>query len=254
MKLSIKYLIADDEELARDSIKVLLENDPDLHFMGACKDGQEVLDSIQKQDIDLLFLDIQMPRWNGFEVLEKLPIEKIPYIIFVTAYDEFALKAFEYKSIDYLLKPYSNERFYKAINKAKEIITHSNNFQNPLQDLIQFYQQNQQYRKRLSVKVKDKILILEVKNIDWIKAIEGYLEISIQQKKYLIQDSLKNLEQQLNPANFVRIHRSTIINLEKIHALEPWFNGEYFVILKSKERFKLSRNYKDKLTLILDRK
>ncbi len=252
MKLQIKYLIADDESLARDSIKILLADDPELHLVGECKSGQEVLDSIQKHTIDLLWLDIQMPKWNGFEILEKLAPEKIPYIIFVTAYDEFALKAFEYKTIDYLLKPFSNERFYKALEKAKDVISRKETPPIPLQDIFRFYTEQQRYRKRLSVKVKDKIILLEVRNIDWIKATEGYLEISVHQKKYLIQDSLKNLELQLNPSDFVRIHRSTIINLERIHALEPWFNGEYHVILKNEERFKLSRNYRDKLTLILD--
>lgn len=252
MKSQIKYLIADDEELARDSLKILLADDPDLDFVGECKSGQEVVDLLQDQSVDLLWLDIQMPKWNGFETLEKLDPEKIPYIIFVTAYDEYALKAFEYKTIDYLLKPYSDERFYKALNKAKNVISQAEKAQVPYLELLQFYKEQQRYRKRLSVKVKDKIILIEVKNIDWIKATDGYLEISVQQKKYLIQDSLKNLEQQLNPSNFVRIHRSTIVNLERIHALEPWFNGEYHVILKNEERFKLSRNYKDKVTLILN--
>jgi len=232
----------------------LLADDPDLHFVGECASGQEVLDILQTQKIDLLWLDIQMPKLNGFELLEKLTPEKIPYIIFVTAYDEFALKAFDYNTIDYLLKPFSNERFYKALNKAKDIISRSEKPQISFREIFDFYKEQQQYRKRLSVKVKDKIILLEVKNIDWIKASDGYLEISINRKKYLIQDSLKNLELQLNPSNFIRIHRSTIVNLERIHALEPWFNGEYYVILKNEERFKLSRNYKDKLTLILEGK
>ena len=253
MNQLIKYIIADDEVLARDSIKVLLSSDSDLQLVAECRDGQEVLQQVQQQNIDLLWLDIQMPRLNGFEVLEGLSAEKMPYIIFVTAYDEFALRAFEYNALDYLLKPYSNERFYKALTKAKKILnqTATPNFRAPFQELLHFYQQHQNYRQRLSVKTKDKILLLEVKDIDWIKASGAYLEISTHQHKYLIQDSLKNLERQLNPKEFVRIHRSTIVNLACIHALEPWFNGEYFVILKNGEKLKLSRSYKEKVSFIL---
>lgn len=254
MTETITYAIADDEILARDSIRILLKNEAQLSLVGEYKDGEEVLNLLKKQSIDLLWLDIQMPKWNGFEVLEQIPSEQMPYIIFVTAYDEFALRAFEYNTIDYLLKPYSNDRFYKALNKAKKIIQHRqmNAFQAPLQDLLQFYKQQQPYRKRLSVKTKDRILLINIKDIDWLKAAGAYVEISVQQRKYLIQDSLKNLETQLNPQAFVRIHRSTMINLERIHSLEPWFNGEYFVVLNNKDRFKLSRNYKDKLSLILN--
>ena len=251
MKSPIKYLIADDEALARDSIKILLKDEAELQFIGECASGQEVLDILKTQEIDLIWLDIQMPQMNGFEVLEKIDFQKIPYIIFVTAYDEFALKAFEYNTVDYLLKPFSNERFYKALHKAKDAISRSDQTLASFQEMIQYYKDQQQYRKRLSVKVKDRIILIEVKDIDWIKASDGYLEISVNRKKYLIQDSLKNLEYQLNPEDFVRIHRSTIVNLNKIRALEPWYNGEYFVILKNEERFKLSRNYKDKLTTIL---
>ncbi|MEL6559196.1 MAG: LytTR family DNA-binding domain-containing protein [Bacteroidota bacterium] len=252
MKSPIKYLIADDEALARDSIKILLKDEPELQFVGECASGQEVLDVLKSQEVDLLWLDIQMPQMNGFEVLEKIDFQKIPYIIFVTAYDEFAVKAFEYNTVDYLLKPFSNERFYKALYKAREVISQADPTLASFQEIIQYYKKQQQYRKRLSVKEKDRIILIEVSDIDWIMASDGYLEISVNRKKYLIQDSLKNLEHQLNPEDFVRIHRSTIVNLNRIHALEPWFNGEYYIVLKNDERFKLSRNFKDKITTILD--
>ncbi|MEM9545924.1 MAG: LytTR family DNA-binding domain-containing protein [Bacteroidota bacterium] len=252
MKSKINYLIVDDEALARDSIKILLKGDSDLNFVGECANGKEALDLLKNHTIDLIWLDIQMPDWNGFEVLERMNFEQLPYVVFVTAYDEFALKAFEYNAVDYLLKPFSNERFYKALRKAKEVISKTVDKELPIRELIRAYRNQTSYRKRFSVREKDRILLLEVRDIDWIKASDGYLEVGAQQKKYLIQESLKNLEGQLNPEEFVRIHRSTIVNLSSIRALEPYFNGEYHVILKNQERFKLSRNYKDKLATILD--
>lgn len=253
MPSPIKYIIADDEALARDSVRTLLATDREMQLIAECRDGKEVVEQLQQQSVDLLWLDIQMPEWNGFEVLEHLPLDAMPYIIFVTAYDEFALRAFEYNTIDYLLKPYSNERFFKALTKAKKAIQLKNAspYQTPLKELLHYYQNHQNYRQRLSIKMKNRILILETKDILWIQASGSYLEIHTYQQKYLIQESLKNLEQQLDPQKFIRIHRSTMVNLSQIYALEPWFNGEYFVVLKNKKKLKLSRKYKDKVDMIL---
>ena len=193
-----------------------------------------------------------MPKMNGFEVLESIPSDNMPHVIFTTAYDEFALKAFEYNTVDYLLKPYSDDRFYRALEKARNVLTSTGVNQSKIEQLIHFYRSRKEYRKRLPVKTKEQILLLEVEDIQWIKAADGYLEIGTHKKTYLTQESLKNLELQLDPKDFVRIHRSTILNLNEIHALEPYFNGEYHVILKDNSKFKLSRNYKTSLEKILD--
>ena len=193
-----------------------------------------------------------MPLKNGFEVLESIPENKTPYVIFITAYDEFALKAFEYNALDYLLKPYSDQRFYKSVEKALSFINNAHRQTESIQKLLETIHKPKTYRKRLPIKIKDRILLINVEDIHWIKASDGYLEINASGKKYLLHDSLKNLERQLDPLAFIRIHRSTIVNVTQIHALEPYFNGEYTVVLKDNERLKLSRNYKEKVSIILD--
>ena len=253
MNKPIRYMIADDEALARESVQILLSGEEDMVFKGFCKNGEELLHALQSEKIDLLWLDIQMPVLTGFEVLAKMKEDHLPYIIFVTAYDQYALKAFEYNTIDYLLKPYSNERFYKALRKAKEVLGKNEIDHSNVTRLLSYLNKEKKYRKRISVSLKDKIILLEVKDIAWIRSTKGYLEIFAEGKKYLLSESLKNLEQQLNPEDFVRIHRSAIVNIQSIQSLEPWFNGEYNITLKDGEKFKLSRNYKDKLKVILDK-
>ena len=252
MNKPIRYMIADDEALARESIQILLSTEEDMIFKGFCKDGGELLEALNNEKIDLLWLDVQMPILTGFEVLEKISMDRLPYIIFVTAYDEYALKAFEFNTIDYLLKPYSNDRFYKALKKAKEVLGKNEMDNSNVIRLLSYFNKEERYRKRISVSLKDKIILLDVKDIEWIRSAKGYLEIFVGGKNYLISESLKKLEQQLNPEDFVRIHRSTIVNIQSIQSLEPWFNGEYNITLKGGEKFKLSRNYKDKLKVILD--
>lgn len=253
--MMISTLIVDDEPLARESIQLLLQQDPEINIIGTCENGREALLFLEKTAVQLLFLDIQMPQLNGFEVLQQLSkIHQPPAIIFVTAYDEFALNAFEVNAIDYLLKPYNDERFFQALNKAKHLAKNKTPQQETqlFQHLLEFYQTNKKYRQRIPIKSKNKWLIIEVNDIIWLKASSAYTEVKVKNKPHLINESLKQLESELDPMQFIRIHRSTIVNLSYITSMEPYFNGEYFITLKDGSKFKLSRKYRDKVDIIMD--
>ncbi|MGB0523739.1 MAG: LytR/AlgR family response regulator transcription factor [Flammeovirgaceae bacterium] len=246
MTKKIQAVVVDDEPLARDSVCLLLDKQPDIEVVASLGNGKEAITFLHQHEVKLLFLDIQMPQMSGFEVLANLPVDRLPHTIFITAYDQFALKAFEVNAIDYLLKPYSDQRFYKAVDRAKTwIYDHEN--QTNVPDLINHYLINQQFPKRLAVKERDQVIILKTEEIQWFKGAGAYVEVGTAHRNYLIYDSLKQLEVLLNPGDFIRIHKSTIINANYIQKLEPYFNGEYFITLFSGVQFKLSRNYKDRL-------
>lgn len=247
----LSCLIVDDEPLARESIQLLLAADREIRVAATCTNGEEALGFLKKKSVQLLFLDIQMPKLNGFEVLQHLSKKEVPpAIVFVTAFDDFALDAFAANAIDYLLKPYSDQRFYQALDKAK-MIARSGNEGRQLTHLLAYYQSAKKYRTRLAVKHKHKWLIIEVRDILYIQAAAAYAEIHTSQKTHLIHASLKQLEQELDPTRFLRIHRSTIINLSYVQSLEPYFNGEFFVTLAGGARLKISRKYRDRADIIL---
>lgn len=249
MTKAIQALVVDDEPLARDSVCLLLEQDTDIELVAAVGSGADAIKYLHQEQIDLLFLDIQMPQINGFEVLANLPTNYSPHTIFITAYDQFALKAFEVNAIDYLLKPYSDQRFEQAVSRAKTLLEEGKQG-NENADFLAHHFANKHYPTRLAVKERDQVLIVQVADICWFKGAGAYVEVGTSDKKYLIHDSLKQLEQLLNPSDFIRIHKSTIINANMIQKLEPYFNGEYFITLVTGEQVKLSRNYKDRLSAI----
>lgn len=251
--LPIETFIVDDEKLARDSIKVLLQKDQELRVIGEASNGLEAVNLIHELKPSLVLLDIQMPQMTGFEVLSHLTLHPLPYFVFVTAFDQFALQAFEVNALDYILKPYSNERFYQSIHKAKEqirkdqwIIT-----QSKIQQLIQTPATAQTPVERLAIKQGNKIKLVNTKEITHIKAAGTYTEVYTSQQKYLSNYSISNLTQKLDNELFIRIHRSTIVNLHYISELEPYYNGEYIVFMKDGSKHKLSRSYKDQIERIL---
>ncbi len=256
-----KTVIVDDEVKALDGLKVLLKNFEEIELCAACENGIEAIESIEKHKPDLLFLDIQMPEINGFEVLNSIPEEIMPVVIFTTAYDRYALKAFEMHAVDYLLKPFSNERFYESLNHAKKIITKNkidllsliNDYQNEIKNKSESKLINESgnsvSQKRLVVKSSGKIYFLNFNDIKYFEAEDYYLSIYTTNKKLLIRESLKNIEQKLPDNQFVRIHRSRIINSEFIEIIQPHFNNDFYVTLKDGNKLKGSRNYKENLNL-----
>lgn len=246
--MGIKTIIVDDVELARDKIKILLE-DPDIEIIAECENGREAVETIQKLKPELVFLDVQMPKIGGFDVIEKIGVEKMPTVIFVTAYDEFALRAFEVNAIDYLLKPFDAERLAKAIARAKREIKRetNDNIDGRLRKLLQEIKAEPEYLKRIPVKNTRGTTFVMTDEIDWIASAGHYVELHVGQETHLIREKLSNLETRLDPKIFMRIHRSTIVNLNQIKSVYPLFSGDQMIVLKDGQELNLSRTYHDKL-------
>jgi len=230
--------VVDDESLARRNLTVLLQGDPDIASVIECASGMEAVEEIGRSKPDLVFLDVQMPECGGFDVLELLGNE-LPTIIFVTAYDEYALRAFEAGALDYLLKPFDNARFGRALNRAKDRLAHYA----PSRPLP---------AERLVVKSRGQVLFLNVADIDWIEAAGYYACVHVGSDTHIIRRTLLELERDLGDERFSRIHRSIIVNLDRIHGLEIQNGGEYEVVLKSKIRLQLSRRFRKLLQERMD--
>jgi two-component system LytT family response regulator len=229
----LQALVVDDEPLARRNLTVLLRRDPDIGSVAECGSGLEAIEEIRKSKPDLVFLDVQMPECDGFDVLELLGGDLPPTIIFVTAYDEYALRAFEAGALDYLLKPFDDARFGRALNRAKEKLAH--------------YLPPQRVAERLVVRNQGQVLFLSIEDIDWIEAADYYACLHVGNATHILRRSLSELEEDLGDAKFIRIHRSIVVNLERIRGLELQTSGEYEVVLKSKVRLRLSRRYRKRL-------
>jgi two-component system LytT family response regulator len=228
---AIEVLVVDDETLARRNLTLLLEGDPDIGEVTECESGVEALAAIQKSPPDLLFLDVQMPECDGFDVLELLGGQLPPAIIFVTAYDEYALRAFEAGALDYLLKPFDIGRFGRALNRAKEKIAH-------------YPPVRPQAASRMVIKDRGQVLFLNIGDIDWVEAAGCYACLHVGNQTHIVRRTLQDLERALGEAKFMRIHRSIIANIERIQALELQSGGEYEVVLNSNVRLPLSRRFR----------
>jgi two-component system, LytTR family, response regulator len=259
---SLRVLVVDDEPLARRKVIRLLKDAPGVEIVGVCGSGVEAIEAIERDAPDLVFLDVQMPELDGFGVLEAVGPERMPRVIFVTAFDQYALKAFEVHALDYLMKPYDRERFEKALQRARAQIERDSvaNQSQHLIALLQTLTQEQQarldqngaksaskYLERLMVRSSGHIFFLKVPEIDWMEAAGNYIRIHSGKDSYLIRETMNSMEEKLDPDQFVRIHRSTIVNLDCIEKMQLWFGGDYMVILRDTTELKLSRGYREKL-------
>jgi two-component system LytT family response regulator len=269
----IRTLIVDDEPAARAGIRELLADDAEVVVAGECSNGREAVAAIQEAAPDLLFLDVQMPELDGFGVLREVGTKGVPSVVFVTAYDQYALRAFEVHALDYLLKPFSDDRFRESLERAKAQVRHGRlgQLSRKLQALLDTYgatppaasgaaapaatplPEPRAYLERLVVKSGGKVTLLRVGEIEWIDADGDYARIHVGKAWHLLRETMKRLEQQLDPARFVRIHRSTIVNLEKVKELQPFFRGEYVAVLQNGVTLKLSRGYRANLEARLGR-
>jgi two-component system, LytTR family, response regulator len=231
---SIQTLVVDDESWARRNLTVLLQRDPDIGSIVECGSGPEAIGHIRSAKPDLVFLDVQMPGCDGFDLLELLGSDLASIIIFVTAYDEYALRAFEAGALDYLLKPFDDARFNRALDRAKDKIAHYTPARPPTAE-------------RLVVKSRGEVLFLNVADIDWIEAVGYYACLHAGSGTHIMRRTLLELERDLGDEKFIRIHRSVIVNIDRIHALELQNGGEYEVVLKSKVRLRLSRRFRKRL-------
>ena len=261
---TIRALIIDDEPVARQSIRVLLRNDPDVSVVGECANGPSALESIRRESPDLLFLDVQMPGMNGFEVLKALKQERLPAIIFTTAYDQYALKAFEVHALDYLLKPFDDDRFAESLSRAKSLIVGNKmeDMSRQLLDLLERFELKERlahqplpradrYLSRFMIKSAGRLVVLDAALVDWIEAEGNYVSIHAEGKRHLLREKMSTLETQLDPSRFARIHRSTIIRTDRIKSLKPLFNGDYVVTMQDGKEFTLSRTYRERVLAAL---
>ncbi len=247
--MRIKTLVVDDEPLARDRIKDLLEEESEFDLVGESCNGFEAVKHISEKQPDLVFLDVQMPEMDGFEVLDTINSEDMPHIIFITAYDQYALRAFEVHALDYLLKPFDQKRFRKSILRAKEQIDQSNSatITDRFHELIQELKPNQRYMERLVIKSEGRIFFVKTDEISWIEAAGNYVTVHVNGEEHLIRDTMNSMERKLNPEKFMRIHRSRIVNIEHVKEIQPFYNGENLIILNNGTELTLSRKYREKL-------
>jgi two-component system LytT family response regulator len=253
--VKIRTLIVDDEPLGRERVRALLAEDPEIEIIGECKDGREAVAAIETQRPALLFLDVQMPEMDGFEVLEATAGEEMPVVIFVTAYDRYAVKAFEVHALDYLLKSFDRERFASALQRAKEEIHrgHESGIDARVTGLLEELQSRQKRLTRLVIKSAGRIFFLRVEEIDWIEAADNYVRLHAGKETHLLRETLQSLEGRLDPERFLRIHRSTIVNIDRILELQSLFHGDYAVRLRDGTELTLSRGYREKLGAPLGR-
>jgi len=248
----IRTMIVDDEELGRERVRMMLAEHPDIDVVAECSDGPEAVKTIERERPDLVFLDVQMPGMNGFEVLESLEGEPLPAVVFVTAHDDYALRAFDIHALDFLLKPFDNGRFEKTLERARVQVsqTRGTAVDSRILSLLEDLKSDRKYPERLIVKSGGRVFFLRTEEIDWVEAAGNYVRLHARNESHLLRESMKNMEAKLDPKLFVRIHRSAIVNVDRIKELEPWFHGEYIVIMRDGTRLTSSRVFSDRLTAL----
>jgi two-component system LytT family response regulator len=245
----MKVLIVDDEPLARERVRRHLRDEPGVEIVGEAGNGREAVTVIEEKTPDLVFLDVQMPEMNGFDVLKALEENKIPAIVFTTAYDKYAIQAFEFHALDYLLKPFSRERFRRAVRHAREQLENSRQSGSIDERLVSLLEnlKAKKYLERIVVKNSGRVFFIKTDEIDWIEAAGNYLKLHVGREAHLIRETMQSIEAKLDPEKFFRIHRSTLVQIDRIKELHPLFSGDYAVILRNGAELNLSRNYRDRL-------
>jgi two-component system, LytTR family, response regulator len=247
--MKIRTLIVDDEPLAREWVRNGLQNEPDLEVIGECGDGFEAVKTIAAEKPDLVLLDVQMPGLDGFGVLASIDSGDMPAVIFITAFDRYALKAFEAHAVDYLMKPFSGERLHEAVERARATIdkSASKNLKAALHALLHDIQRERAYPEWLLIKKDDRSVFLRIEDVDWIESSRNNVRLHVGKEVFVYHETTNGIEARLDPRHFFRIHRSTIVNIERIREMHPWFNGDYAVTLKDGTRLTLSSTYRERL-------
>jgi two-component system LytT family response regulator len=254
--MTIRAAIVDDEPLARQRIRNLLMEAQDVEVIAECANGKDAIESLEESPPDLLFLDIQMPEIDGFDVLQAIGVGHVPAVIFVTAYDQFALRAFEAHALDYLLKPFDDERFGAALQRARERIRQQQggDLDRRLQALLENVRGDHGYLRRLVVPSGHRNVFVRTEHIDWIEAERNYIRLHVGGRAYLLRENLSHIVSALDPKTFCRIHRSIIVNIDRIQAVETLFRGEYQVVLHDGTKLTSGRSYRSNLHAVMGKK
>jgi two-component system, LytTR family, response regulator len=251
----IRTLIVDDEPLARLRVRELLANEADVEIVGEAPDGPTAVSLVRELRPDLLFLDIQMPELDGFDVLEQIGPRPIPAVVFVTAYDRFAVRAFEAHALDYLLKPFDDERFAGALQRVREQLRQhdAGDLERRVRELLSDVRGGASHLERLAVQSGARSILIPIDEIDWLEAEGKYVRVHAREHAYLIRDTLRRLESALDPARFLRIHRSIIVNVGRIREVEAYSRGEYILFLRNGTELKSGRAYRSVIQRLLGR-
>jgi two-component system, LytTR family, response regulator len=251
--MTIRAVIVDDEPLARRRIGDLLAAAEDIEVVAQCANGEEAIPTIEESRPDLLFLDVQMPEVDGFDVLQAIGFGHVPVVIFVTAYNQFALRAFEAHALDYLLKPFDDERFAAALQRARERIRQQQlgDVDRRLMALLKEARGDRGYLQRLVVPSGHRSVFIRTEQIDWIEAERNYVRLHVGGRSYLLRENLSRIASALDPTAFCRIHRSTIVNIDRIQAVESLLNGEYLVVLHDGTKLTSGRKYRGDLHVLM---
>lgn len=248
--MTLRILIVDDEELARQRIRRLLAREEEVEVIGEACDGHHAVESIRSLEPDLVFLDVQMPEVDGFAVLERLRPDPPPAVVFVTAHDDYAVRAFEVHAVDYLRKPFDAIRFKEAFSRARRRLAGAEVEERARKLdalLAQVEAQPPRSRQRLMVRSDGRLYFVRIDDIDWVEAAGNYVKLHVGRDTHLMRETMSGIEKMLDPSRFLRIHRSAIVNLDRVREMQPWFSGEYTVILRDGTQLRLSRVYRDRL-------
>lgn len=246
----IRTLIVDDEPLARERVRSLMDGQQGFAVVGEASDGDAAVKAILNMQPDLVFLDVQMPKLTGFDVINEVGPDRMPAVVFVTAYDQHAIRAFEVNAVDYLLKPFDRERFEGAVDRAKKHLDAQEGgaLKTQLMQLVRDLQPAvSPKQERLVVKSGGRLFFLRTDEIDWIEAAGNYVKLHVGKDAHLLRETMNAIEARLDSKTFFRIHRSRMVNMERVKELHPWFNGDYAVILRDGTKLMLSRGYREKL-------
>jgi two-component system, LytTR family, response regulator len=249
----IRTIIADDEGLARKKLCVLLRDEAGIQILSECQDGKQAIEAVVAQRPDLLLLDVQMPNVDGFEVLRHIPPDKLPIVIFTTAHDHYAIRAFEAHAFDYLLKPFNQERLHRAVErvKAELLKSYEENVRARVLDLLSTRPESKKSH-RLVVRSSGRVVFLDLNEIDWIEAAANYVRLHLGKDSYLLREGIGQLAAKLDSDRFVRIHRSSIVNVNRIRELQPCESGEYIAVLRNGKELSCSRGCRPQLLRLID--
>jgi|SRR5579864_8471557 len=251
--MAVRTIIVDDEDLARSRISSLLKAEPDIKIVEECKNGRLAIKAILTQKPDLVFLDVQMPELDGFEVLKAIEKEHQPTVIFVTAYDRYAIRAFEAYALDYLLKPFNRARFQKALQRARLQIAREtrDRVDGRLASLLKQMRTESKYLERLVIRSAGRVIFLRTEDVEWFEGCANYVRIHVGKESHLMREKVSSLEERLDPKRFIRIHRSNIVRIDRIKELRSSADGEHVVVLLDGTRLSLSRGYREHFQRVL---
>ncbi|MDB4947353.1 MAG: yehT 1 [Gemmatimonadetes bacterium] len=252
---TIRAIVVDDEPLARDLLRTMLAAEPDMEIVGEYGNGEDAVNAILEDTPDLVFLDVQMPELDGFGVINAVGIERMPVVVFVTAFDQYALQAFDAHALDYLLKPFDEERLQRTLRRVRERLQKSplGQVSQRMLALLEQLDTRNRYVERLVIRQEGRATFLPVRDIDWIEADGKQICVHAGAARHVLREGMSRVEAQLDPAEFLRIHRSTIVRIDRIREIQPWFQGDYVVIMRDGTQLTSSRGYRDRLKDLLAR-